>query len=306
MYEDYLDLFINYLESSNKSEVTISQYKRELEKFFEFLTGKGVLDVKDIETIHIDLYQGNLMKINKSASVAKKIYALKSFFKYLRGRKYITDNPMDAIESVKIKDADRKKKENLTKKEALHLIDSTEKNSIPTMQLKNKVLMMSFLFFGLRVSELCSLKVEDVSFQNKTIYVFDGKGGKNREVPLFDELVPAFKEYLKTKKVKSDYFFTTKQTDRPMQPRAVLDLVKRHAKRARIKKNIGCHTLRRSFATMLYEDGFDLRTIQLFLGHSSISTTLLYINKDLEKTKAEVRKGFSLAKDLKKQSKDKK
>lgn len=70
MYEDYLDLFINYLESSNKSEVTISQYKRELEKFFEFLTGKGVLDVKDIETIHIDLYQGNLMKINKSVVIS--------------------------------------------------------------------------------------------------------------------------------------------------------------------------------------------------------------------------------------------
>lgn len=306
MYEDYLELFMNYLESTNKSQSTIKQYRDELKKFFVFLDDKRVREINDIETIHIDSYQAMLMKKNKSGSVAKKISTLKSFFRYLQSRKYIKENPMIALDPVKIKDSDRKKKENLTVEEALKLISSTEKNSIPTLKLRNKVLMMAFLFFGLRVSELCGLKVEDISFKNKTVYIIDGKGGKNREVPMFDELIPSFKEYIKTKKVKSEYFFTTKQTKRPLQERAVLDLVKRHAKKASIKKNIGCHSLRRTSATLLLEDGFDPRTIQLYLGHSSISTTMLYLNPDIEDTKEQIRRGYSLAKKLKKQLKNEK
>lgn len=302
MYGDYLELYANHLESKNNSPNTIDQYIAELKRFSNFLETKRINGIHEIETIHIDLYQAKLMKENKSTSVKKKISVLRGFFKYMVTRKYLKENPMAALETVKVKDSDRKKKENLTVEEALRLIESTEKNSIPTMKLRNKVLMMAFLFFGIRVSELCSLKVEDISFKNKTIYILDGKGGKNREVPLFDELTADFKEYLKQKKTKSDYFFTTKTTKRPLKPRAVLDLVKRHVEKAKIKKNIGCHSLRRTSATLLLEDGFDPRKIQLFLGHSSINTTMLYLNPDIEETKDQIRKGYSLAKKLKRQN----
>jgi integrase/recombinase XerD len=306
VFNENLDLFISFLESSNKRKLTINQYKRELEMFFNFLEEKGLSSISEVETIHIDTYQAKIMRQNKTASVAKRISVLRSFFKYMHSRKYISENPISALDRVKIKDVDRKKKENLSIEEAIKLINSTEKNSIPTMKLRNKVLMMAFLFFGLRVSELCNLKVENISFKNKTVYIVDGKGGKNREVPLFDELIPTFKEYLKTKKVKTDYLFTTKNTKKPLHPRSVLDLVKRHVVKAKIKKNIGCHSLRRTSATLLLEDGFDPRKIQMYLGHTSINTTMLYLNPDVEDTKNQIRKGFSLAKKLKKKSQDKK
>lgn len=306
MYEEYLELFTSYLESNNRSQNTVFQYKKELKTFFRFLEEQGVKEVKDIETYHVDMYQAKLMKKNKSVTVLKKISIMNSLFRYLFSRKHIKENPMDALDPIKVKDSDRKKKENLTVEESLRLIHSTEKNSIPTLKTRNQVLMMAFLFFGLRVSELCHLKVEHISFKNKTVYIVDGKGGKNREVPMFDELIPVFKAYIKDKKVKTEYFFTTKQTRRPLQPRAVLDLVKRHAKLAKINKNIGCHSLRRTSATLLLEDGLDPRKIQLYLGHSTISTTMLYLNPDLETTKEQIRKEYSLAKKLKKQMNEKK
>ena len=304
MLEDYLLLYLDYLESNNRSENTIDQYGKEINHFFTFLAEKNITDIKNIETIHIDLYQSKLMKINKSASVRKKMASLKSFFKYLHSRKYLKENPTYALDPVKVKDVDRKKKENLTVKEAMRLIEKTEENSIPSLKLRNKVLVMSFLFFGLRVSELCDLKTEDISFKEKTVHI-KGKGGKIREVPLFNELNAPFKEYLKTRTVNSEYFFTVKQTNNPLKPDAVLDLIKRHAKMARIKKHIGCHSLRRTAATLLLEAGIDIRKIQLFLGHSSIQTTMLYLNPDIEQTKQEIREKNLLAKALKKNQKKK-
>lgn len=300
--EDYLELFDSYMESSNMSPITIKQYHREIEIFMAFLKEKKVENIEDIKPMHIDLYQNKLMKKNVSSSVAKKIYTLKSFFKYLNTRGYIEKNPMDVIGGVKMKDADKKKKYNLTVEEAYKLIRKTEANSIPSMAKRNKILMMSFLFFGMRVSELCGLKTEHVSLKEKTVYIIDGKGGKNREVPMFEELMEDFKEYMKTRKGK-EYFFSVKKTDKPLSPRSVLDLVKTHAKKANIDKNIGCHTLRRTAATFLLEDGLNPREIQKFLGHSSINTTMLYLNTDVEKTKEKIRKSYSLAKKIKKEKK---
>lgn len=303
--EDYLEMFIMHMESINRSEETQKQYKREIEKFIEFLNEKGISDLEKIKTIHIDLYQSKLMKRMRTTSVNKSMAALKSFFKYLHTRKYIEENPIAIVEKVRIKDSDKKKKENLTVEEAERLIYSTEKNSIPSMKLRNKVLMMSFLFFGVRVSELCALKIEDVSFKEKTIYINDGKGGKNREVPMFDELIEDFKEYIKTRKGK-EYLFSVKNTDKPLNPDSVLKLVKHHVKKARIKKNIGCHALRRTTATLLSEDDLDITEIQKFLGHSSINTTMLYLNTELEATKRKIRRNYSLAKKVKKRNEDEK
>lgn len=304
MYEEYLDLYIMYLESNNRSETTINQYRNELERFYKFLNEKSILEIKDIQTIHIDLYQASLKKNNKSASIAKKISILKSFFKYLHSRKYIKDNPTQSLDPIKIKDVDRKKKENLTVDEAMRLIKRTEENSIPSLKLRNKVLVMAFLFFGLRVSELCNLKTENVNFKNKTVYV-EGKGGKIREVPLFNEMIPDFKKYIKETRGKSEFFFTVKKSTKPLSQRTVLDLIQRHAKKARIRKKIGCHSLRRTAATLLLEAGIDLRKIQIFLGHSSIATTMLYLNPDIEETKQEIRDKNLLAKKLKKEAKKK-
>lgn len=297
MFEDYLELFINYLESLNRSEVTIKQYKKEIENFIEFLKSRGISNFDEVETIHIDLYQSHLMKVNKSASVAKKITILRSLFKYLSSRKYIKENPTAALVPVRIKDADRKEREVLTEKEALKLLESVSKNSIPSLKTRNELIFLFFIFLGLRVSELCALEVKDIDLKTKTVYVL-GKGGKKREVPLFDEIIKRLKKYLKERPIDSELLFTSKQKDAPLDQRSVHDLVKSHVKKAGIKKNIGPHSLRRTSATINLTSGINLRSIQRFLGHQNIGTTMLYLQEDIEEIKEEIRSKNTLAKKL--------
>ncbi|QST02332.1 tyrosine-type recombinase/integrase (plasmid) [Pontibacillus sp. ALD_SL1] len=298
----YVELFLGYMEYENASQHTLRKYKSNLESFVDFVESLGVSHIADIKTMHIDLYQADSFKKgNGSNTLVNKISVLRSFFSYLESREHIGTNPMQKIKTVKVKDQDRKPKENLTLKEAMRLIDMVEKNSIPYLRLRNKVLILSFLFFGIRVSELCHLKTEDISFSNKTVYIKGGKNGKDREVPLFDEIIPYFKTYIQANKKKGEFLFTRKKTNEPLTERAALSIVKHHAKKARIYKNIGCHSLRRTSATLLLEAGVDLRKIQMFLGHSSINTTMIYLNIDSERMKQEIRSKSILSKELKKQ-----
>jgi len=301
MFEDYLELYMGYLQNINRSDTTKRQYKKELLSFFAFIETKNIQDVEKIKTIHIDLYQNKLLeKGNKSASRAKKISVLKSFFHFLHSRDYIEKNPTAALEPIKIKDADRKKRDTLTVKEAEKFIEKIEKNSIPSLKLRNKLIAVIFVLGGLRVSELCNLKVEDVSLKEKTIFVRNGKGGKDREVPIFNETVADIKEYLRSRPHESEYFFTKKHNGEPLVPRTVHALIKDHVGKAKIDKNIGCHSLRRTSATIQLLSGNNIRYIQENLGHSNIGTTMLYIQVDKETRKDEIRNNNLLSKRLKK------
>lgn len=302
-YEDLIALHLDYLESLNRSENTLKQYRKELRYFLGFVEKKGISEIDEIKTIHIDSYQSHLIKKQNSPnSRAKKMSILKSFFQFLFSREYLEKNPTNAVAPIKIKDVDQKKREVLTIKESLKLIDKMTKNSIPLLKLRNKCILYIFLFGGLRVSELIDLKVNDLDFKNKTLFV-RGKGGKIREVPLFDEIIKELKEYTKTK-AKNEYLFTKKKTKEPLTSRSVHDLIKRHVERSNIKKNIGCHSLRRTAASNLLASGVNLRHIQIYLGHSDISTTMRYLNPDKEEVKQDIRNKNVLSKKLRQKNKE--
>lgn len=303
--EEYIELFMNHMASVNRSDTTMTQYEKELTVFAAYMTSKGVHRLEDVKTIHIDLYQSHLMKVNKSASVAKKMSVLRSFFRFLATRTYIDTNPTDALNPVKIKDADQKERETLTEKEALKLLETVKKRSVPSQKDRNQLIIMFFLFLGLRVSELCALQIRSIDIQRKTVHVL-GKGGVRREVPLFDEMIPLLRTYLKERTVQSDYLFTKKKTDEPLSRRSVHDLVKSNVAAARIDKNIGCHSLRRTSATINLRSGINMRSIQRFLGHKNIGTTMLYLQEDIEDIKNEIRSQNILAKKLKQKSKKEK
>lgn len=300
MVEEYLNLYLIHLQNINRSENTQKQYEKEINFFFSFLEQKKIKDIKEIKTIHIDLYQNYLtQKKNGSSSRAKKISIIRNFFKYLYSRDYIEKNPAEALDPIKIKDVDRKKRETLTVDEAYKLIEKITKNSIPSLKLRNKLILLTFVLCGLRVSELCDLKVESVNIKEKTIYV-KGKGGKIREVPLFDEMISDLKEFLKTRPHDSEYLFTKKHNDEPLVPRTVYALIKDHVSKAKIKKNIGCHSLRRTSASIQLLSGNNIRFIQQNLGHSNIGTTMLYLQVDKEEIKEDIRTKNILSKKLKK------
>ena len=232
-------------------------------------------------------------------------FCLKNFFKFLTSRKYIRENATEAMDPIKIKDVDQKKRETLTIDESIKFIYKIEENSIPSQRLRNKCIAYIFLFCALRVSELVDLRVEDIDFKHKTLYV-RGKGGKIREVPLFEgEMVSDLKQYVKTKK-KTDYLFTRKTSNEPISQRSIHDLIKRHIAMAKIKKLIGCHSLRRTAASNLLASGVNLRHIQIYLGHSDISTTMRYLNPDKEEVKQDIRDKSLMSKKLKRKRKKEK
>lgn len=293
-FSDHISLFVDYLRSGNKSEVTIKQYKSEVEKFIRFLQDKSIVQENHVQLIHIDAYRSMLLKTNKNQSIAKKLSILKSFFWFLQSRGIIEKNVMSGLESVKIKQVDRKKKDALDVEEAFQLIEKTREWSSNKYKKRNVLLVSILLFCGLRVSELCQLTWDQVDLKNKTLYI-NGKGGKVREVPLDSFLIELFKDYKIAKKDRSIFVFASNDAKKKMSEeehisqRTVHDLIKRYVKKAKIKKNIGCHALRRSAATILLSSGVNLRSIQLFLGHSNIATTTLYLNPDKEEVKREIR-----------------
>lgn len=305
MLNEYVNMYINYLKNNNRSENTIEQYKTEIHHFLRFIETKGITDIEDIRTIHIDLYQTYLVDVrkNKSASMQKKSSTIKQFFKYLHSRQYIKNNPSEAIDAIKIKDADRKKKKTLSPEQSIKLIEKTVKNSV--LKERNKALLLVLFFCGLRVSELCALLVDEVDFKTKTLFVNDGKGGKDREVPLNDEMIPDLKEYLKNRPVESPYFFTKKHSADPMNPKSVLALIKDHSEKANIG-DIGCHSLRRTAATHLLASGVPINSIRIYLGHSSVNTTMLYLDPDKEEIKEQIRSNNILSKTMKKKKTNKK
>ena len=299
MLYEYVHMYTNYLKNRNRSENTIEQYEIEIRNFLDFIEQKNIGNIEEIKTIHIDLYQTYLIddRKNKSATMQKKSSTIKQFFKYLHSRQYIQNNPCEAVDTIKIKDADRKKKRTLTPEQSIKLIEKTVKNSV--LKERNKAILLIFLFCGLRVSELCGLKVRDVDFKTKTIYVNDGKGGKNREVPLNDEMTSDLKAYIQMRPIDSEYFFTKKHSNEPMNPRSVLALIKDHSEKANIS-GIGCHSLRRTAATHLLASDVPLNSIRIYLGHSSVNTTMLYLDPDKEEVKEQIRSNNVLSKMMKK------
>ncbi|WP_336770536.1 tyrosine-type recombinase/integrase [Bacillus bombysepticus] len=302
--DEYLENYMYFLEGANRSKNTIRSYSTTINEFLSYLESKDIKDIGQIKTVHLDTYQALLRKKNVSSTIKTKMNVIGGFMNYLQSREYIEKNPKKAMIPVKVKDSDKKKKFNLDTKQALRLIEKTEENSIPMLKVRNKIMMVSFLFFGLRISELATLKVSDIALKDKTVHVL-GKGEKLREIPIPPSIIEDLKAYMKTKD-PDGYFFTVKKTQKPLEERSIRHLVYHHAEKAGFKFHIHPHALRRSTATMLADDGLDITSIQYLLGHNSINTTAIYINRDKEKVKEEIRQASSLAKEYKKQKSKKK
>lgn len=158
-----------------------------------------------------------------------------------------------------------------------------------TRDMRNRLILELLYSAGLRVSELCSLKRDNLNFEECTAKVISGKGNKDRTVILSKNWIEDYKKYLLKydKKHSTEYVFA-KLNGLPLSPDTIQRIVKESAKLANIKKDISPHSLRHSLATHLLEQGANLRAIQTLLGHSSIATTQIYTQistSDLKKLK---------------------
>ncbi len=277
-----LDEYKNYLLiDRHYSKNTIDSYINDLDIFFEYLN-KHNLDYKVISKDNIRNY---LKTINNKdeRTIAHQISVLRGFYKYLILENIIKDNPMINIDLPKLS---KKLPNVLTVDEVDNLLDI----KLNTMyDYRNKAMLELMYATGLRVSELVSLKIEDVDLNNALVRTM-GKGSKERIIPFGNYAANALYEYINNyrpqffKKEVNEYLFLNNH-GKQMTRQGFFKILKSIAVEKGIDKELSPHTLRHSFATHLLTGGADLRSIQEMLGHSNLSTTEIYTNISKEEIK---------------------
>lgn len=284
--------FQNYLRiERGLSENTVQNYSFDLQKLILFLE-QNKLQATPLSITQHDLqsFVHELAKVVNARSQARILSGIKSFFDYLLLENYRSDNPSDLIETPKI---GRKLPDTLTTAEIDALVAAIDL-SHPQGE-RNRAIIETLYACGLRVSELISLKLSDLYFEEGFISVF-GKGNKQRLVPISEHTIKYINIYRNEvrvhqniSKAATDVLFLNRR-GKSLTRAMIFTIVKQLAKSANIQKKISPHTFRHSFATHLLENGADLSAIQQMLGHESITTTEIYMHLDRSRLKEAVLK----------------
>ena len=259
---------------------SIESYEFDIIQFKNFIIENSINESpKKCSSSTVKRYLYKNFSNKKSRSQARSISALKSFFNYLLFEGEINSSPLNDIESPKI---ENKLPEVLTEDEIKRLISSVNLDS--EFGQRNKTIIEVLYGTGIRVSELIELKLSNIFFKESILKV-TGKGNKERFVPLGKIASIEIKKYLNDRdKLKinskfSDILFLNRY-GRQLTRSMIFKVINDSSKNAEIDKKISPHTLRHSYATHLLKNGADLRTIQLILGHESITTTEIYTHLD--------------------------
>lgn len=246
----------------------------------------------DVETVSLEDLHGFAAAIGDLGvaprSQARIISGIKSLFRFLCLDGFRQDDPSELLESPKI---GRHLPDVLSVEEIDSIIGQIDL-SLPEGQ-RNKAMIETMYSCGLRVSELCSLKMEDLYLDEGFIRV-TGKGSKQRLVPISDKAVKEIRLYLTDrchidiKPGAEPFLFLSIRRGRPLSRIMVFDIVKDLTSKAGIRKTVSPHTFRHSFATHLLEGGANLRAIQCMLGHEKISTTEIYTHIDRSRLRDEI------------------
>ncbi len=301
-FNEYLDEFIEYLKlNRNYSSHTIISYKTDLSQFAEYIvksdpdkeqistyeSGNKSVDFSKIELNFLKSYIAELSdpysgkKRYSRKSVSRKISVLKSFYKYLVKKKYISKNISAYILFPKTA---KKLPSFLSKKEMENLLSQ---KYISEISILDKAIIELFYSTGLRLSELINLKIQNVYFGNRTLKVL-GKGSKERIVPFGKKAEEALMNYIKIRDICStentDFFFVN-NSGKKLYPMQVNRLIKKNLSIVTDIKKKSPHVLRHTFATHLLDNGADIRAVKDLLGHESLSTTQIYTHLSPEKLK---------------------
>ncbi len=263
------------------SENSIINYSLDIKKLVKWLDTNQMspspVSITE-ETLQQFIYE--TAKTVNPRSQSRIISGLKGFFNYLVFEDYRKTNPLELIEAPKLS---RKLPDTLALEEIDALVKAIDLGS--KLGERNRAIIETLYGCGLRVSELTSLKISDLFFEEGFIKV-NGKGDKQRLVPIGNTTIKYIEIYRKELRVHQEVALAAKDTlflnqhGQPLTRAMIFTIVKRLAEKAGIQKNISPHTFRHSFATHLLENGADLRAIQQMLGHESITTTEIYTHID--------------------------
>lgn len=283
---NYLDLFISYLAvEKGLSGNTQEAYSRDLTRYLDFLERNGKAAPETVVSSDVAAFMGVLKDSGIGPrSRARSLSAIRMFHKFLMIEQYADQNPASIIEAPRSMNS------------LPHFLSSTEVDAlfsactgVSDESIRDRAMLELLYATGLRVSELVGLKLREINLDSGYLLTV-GKGSKERLVPIGESARQKVREYLQSSRYKLDpagsniYLFLSRLGD-SMSRQAFWNLIKKRAYQAGISKNISPHTLRHSFATHLLENGADLRSVQIMLGHADLSTTQIYTHVTRERLK---------------------
>lgn len=278
--------FLSYLRVEKAlSQNTIDAYRRDLEKFYEFATERGLEKAPHVKRADVvDFLASLYLRKLDARSVARHLVSLRQFFRFLLSEELIPEDPVVTVESPKFR---KSLPQFLSVEEVDRLLAQPDVSS--ALGLRDKAMIELLYSAGLRVSELCNLAVDDLHVDAGSLRCI-GKGNKERLVPVGKRALAVLQLYIKKARPEilgehtSKYLFIIRKGNK-LDRIAFWKNLALYGRKAGLRKALTPHMLRHSFATHLLDRGADLRSVQMMLGHSDISTTQIYTHVVEERLK---------------------
>lgn len=299
--KEVLNSYLEYLEiQKNYSKNTIDNYRRDIEKFMVFMNDEGFL----YNTVNVTLIRNFLMQEKRKGISARsnerRLIACRKFYDYLLRYEFVESNPFSLIRSPKVS---KLPPQVLYQQELLKIFDFNRSRT-DLLAKRDQAILELLYASGLRVSELVSLTLQDISSRQRILKI-TGKGNKQRLVPYSLNAQEALNEYITNCREEilnkngieqpTNYLFINNRGN-PLTVRGVEHILTTIDEKAGTNLKIHPHTLRHTFATHLLDNGADLRTIQELLGHKSLNTTQVYTHVSTQRMMEEYQKSFPRAK----------
>jgi integrase/recombinase XerC len=280
---DEISLYLEYLQHNKRASThTLTAYARDLEDLASWLMREAhVQNWKELDHRHLRSFLASLHRTRQASSVARTLSAIRSFLRYCVKEGHLSSSPADLIISPKVP---RNLPAGLSVDEAFTLCD--EPYAASKLSVRDEAIVELLYATGIRVSEACGLDIGDVDLSTKVVKVL-GKGNKERIVPFHDKCAHKLASWLDERLQKypteslSDAPFFVGSQGRRLNDRVLRKMLERSGQILGVNGTLHPHRFRHAFGTHLLESGADLRTIQEFLGHASISTTQQYTQVNL-------------------------
>ena len=274
--EEQLNLFFGFLENDKKVSLnTLQSYRRDLKQFEKYIEDNGE-DYVEVTNDGIKEYIEHMQEIGKKPStISRGLASIRSFYQYEAKNKVVEKDPTEGIQSPKI---EKRVPSVLTSSEVALLLDQPK--DVDLKGTRDKAMLEFAYATGMRVTEIISLNIEDVNLE--TGYATCRNGKKERTVPIGNMSLKALKEYVleaRPTMIRDDNekaLFVNVNGQR-LTRQGFWKIIKYYKDQAHIDKDITPHVLRHSFATHLLQNGADLKSIQMMLGHSDILSTQIYM-----------------------------
>ena len=291
MLEESIEKFINYITFQKKySDNTIVSYQKDLDDFLNYINSNK-LDYKNLNYTNVTDYLIYIKsKKLSSQTINRHLSSIRSLYKYMLDNKIVTSSPFKLIRGIK---KEKKLPNYLQYNEFVDLVNSCDESCLG---IRNRMILELLFATGVRVSEAVNIKLKDINFKEREIKI-TGKGKKQRIVYFNKVCQKVMSEYVLNARVellkgKTCEYLLLNHLGNKLTRRGIADILDKQIKKSSLKHKISPHTLRHTFATLLLNNGMDIREVQELLGHERLSTTSIYTHVSNEELRSVYLKAF--------------